>query len=298
MMLEPLLNKPTWCIFKTQALFVNPQLNFIMITRLFLKLTDYPVFRRLVWKPVYELLAKYFRSKEWSLMNYGYTPSMAEPLLKLHPRDEVNRYPIQLYYYLAAKVQFEARDVLEVGSGRGGGAACLKNYLNPKSITGLDIAKNAVQLANEYFGSSGISFVQGSAEQLPFANETFDIVINVESSHTYGSVPLFLAEVKRVLRSGGYLLCADIRTKSDLVLFRQQMQSCGLTMIIEEDISENVRRAIELEEPIKQLRITEHIPKSLQPIFKEFAGVKGSKAHLQLANGELRYVRFVLQKAV
>ncbi|WP_165958232.1 class I SAM-dependent methyltransferase [Segetibacter sp. 3557_3] len=267
-----------------------------MITRLFLKLTDYPAFRRLVWKPVYELLAKYFRSKEWSLMNYGYAPSPGEPLLTLHPQDKVNRYPIQLYYYLAVKVRLGGCDVLEVGSGRGGGAACLKTYLDPKSITGLDIAGNAVELANEYFGSAGISFVRGSAEQLPFADESFDVVINIESSHTYGSVPQFLSEVKRVLRPGGYLLCADIRTKSDMVLFTQQLKTCGLRMELQEDISDNVRRAIELEEPIKQQRITEHIPKSLQPIFKQFAGVKGSKAHLQLASGELRYFRFVLQK--
>src|SRR3954447_15438057 len=146
-----------------------------MITRLFLKLTDYPVFRRLIWKPVYELLAKRFRSKDWSLMNYGYAPSPDEPLLTLDGEDEINRYSIQLYHYLAAKIAFEGLEVLEVGSGRGGGAAYLKKYLKPKKMIGLDIAVNAITLANEYFGSAGIAFVQGSAEQLPFPNESFDI---------------------------------------------------------------------------------------------------------------------------
>lgn len=267
-----------------------------MLTWLFLKLTDYPVFRRLLWKPIYEWLAKKFRAKDWSLMNYGYAPSSNESILKLHDEDEINRYSIQLYHYLAAKATLREKDVLEVGSGRGGGAAYINKYLKSKTMVGVDIAMNAVKLANDYFGTAGISFVQGSAEQLPFTNDSFDVVINIESSHTYGSIPLFLSEVKRVLRTGGYLLCADIRTNTGMALFKRQLRECEMMVLLEEDISDNVKRAIELEEPIKQQRITKNIPPKLQPLFKQFAGIKGSKAHIQLANGELIYYRFVLQK--
>jgi ubiquinone/menaquinone biosynthesis C-methylase UbiE len=185
-------------------------------------------------------------------MNYGYAASKDEPILVLNDKDEINRYPIQLYHYLATKVNVEGLELLEVGSGRGGGAAYIKKYLKPKKITGLDIANNAVKIANGYFGSEGISFVQGSAEKLPFDNKTFDVVINVESSHTYGSVPVFLSEAKRVLRKDGYLLCADIRTAADMKLFRQQMQASGFEIMQEENISDNVRRAIELEEQLNK----------------------------------------------
>jgi ubiquinone/menaquinone biosynthesis C-methylase UbiE len=119
----------------------------------------------------------------------------------------------------------------------------------------------------------------------------------VESSHTYGSVPVFLSEAKRVLRKDGYLLCADIRTAADMKLFRQQMQASGFEIMQEENISDNVRRAIELEEPIKQKRIIENIPQHMQDVFKQFAGVKGSKAHLQLESGQLIYYRFVMKKS-
>ncbi len=77
-----------------------------------------------------------------------------------------------------------------------------------------------------------------------------------------------------MLRNGGYFLCADIRTSAAVNAFKQQMHSCGLQVISEEDISENVRRAIELEESIKQKRIQENIPAWLQKIFKQFAGDK------------------------
>src|ERR1044071_239193 len=267
-----------------------------MITRFFLKLTDYPAFRRLLWKPIYELLAKRFRVKDWSFMNFGYAHFDNEPFLKLNNEDEINRYPIQLYHYLAAKTNLDGLDVLEVGSGRGGGAAFIKKYHQPKKMIGLDIAVNAVRIAKEYFGVEGIDFVQGSAEHIPFADESFDVVINVESSHAYGSVPRFLSEVKRVLRTGGYFLCSDIRTAKDASTFKQEMHMCGLQVITEENISNNVRQAIEQEEPIKQKRIHENIPGFMQAIFRQFAGVKGSKAHLNLKSGELVYYRFVLRK--
>lgn len=230
-------------------------------------------------------------------MNFGYAPSDDEPYLELHQEDEINRYSIQLYHYLASKPKLGGLDVLEVGSGRGGGAAFISKYHRPKKVTGLDIAVNAVKIAREYFGTDSVEFVQGSAEHLPFADKSFDVVINVESSHTYGSVPKFLTEVKRVLRNGGYLLCTDIRTSKDVETFRQQMQSCGLDLISAEDISDYVSRAIELEEHIKQKRIRENIPVSMQAVFKQFAGVEGSKAHLNLKNGTLVYYRFVLRKA-
>lgn len=267
-----------------------------MITKIFLRLTDYPAFRRIIWKPIYELLAKSFKVKDWSFMNYGYAPLESEAYLNLEPQDEINRYPIQLYPYLATKVNIEGLHILEVGSGRGGGADYISRYLKPKEITGVDIASNAVKLANKHYQNKGIRFTQGSAEQLPFADESFDVVINVESSHAYGSVSRFLSEVKRVLLPEGYLLLADIRTSEALATLQHQINTSGLQVLTEEDISKNVIAGIELEEPIKQKRINENVPRWLQPTFRQFAGVVGSKAHVQLLTKELIYKRFMLKK--
>lgn len=229
-------------------------------------------------------------------MNYGYCPSTHEPTLHLDPSDEINRYSIGLYHYLTTKVELSGKDVLEVGSGRGGGVAYMKKYRLPSTVTGVDIAVNAVKLSREYYQSEGIGFIEGSAEALPFDEERFDVVINVESSHTYGSVPLFLSEVKRVLRPGGYLLLADIRIFNALEDLKEQLKKSGMQLLLEEDISANVRCAIEAEEAVKQKRITENVPAWLQKTFKEFAGVVGSKAHKDLLSGALVYYRFVLQR--
>jgi ubiquinone/menaquinone biosynthesis C-methylase UbiE len=267
-----------------------------MIAKVFLSLTDYPFFRRLVWKPIYELLAKKFQIRDWHFMNYGYVPFDQEKKLRLEERDEINRYPLQLYHYLASKIKLEDMDVLEVGSGRGGGSSYIKRYLNPRKVTGVDIAKNAVEFSKQTHLEKGLYYKQGNAEQLPFNSEYFDVVINVESSHAYGSVPEFLSEVKRVLHYGGYFLCTDLRSPEGMRTLRENFINSGMELWEEENISENVIKAIEMEEPLKQKRIEQHIPVWFQKSFKEFAGVKGSKIHTSLQSGELVYYRFVMRK--
>jgi SAM-dependent methyltransferase len=46
----------------------------------------------------------------------------------------------------------------------------------------------------------GLKFVPGDAEFLPFANNRFDVVINVESSHCYRSMQSFIRQAFRVLK--------------------------------------------------------------------------------------------------
>ncbi|HUS01189.1 MAG TPA: class I SAM-dependent methyltransferase [Chitinophagaceae bacterium] len=267
-----------------------------MIAPLFLKLTEFPAFRRIIWKPVYETIAKKIKAPHWHFMNYGYVPFPSEETLWLHREDEINRYSIQLYHYLISKVDVIDKDILEVGSGRGGGSAYINKYLKPKMIIGLDIAHNAIKLANENHSVKSLKFVQGSAENLPFPDETFDVVINVESCHAYGSVQAFLKEVKRVLRPGGYLLCTDMRSPNGMKTLKNNLLGTGMRLAKEEVITENVITAIEHEENMKQKRISENIPKWLLKAFKEFAGVKGSQIHMDLKNGSLVYHRFILQK--
>ena len=267
-----------------------------MIAYLFMELTDYPFFRRLVWKPIYEQLAKRFSFPDWYFMNYGYSAFSYERNLELEKKDELNRYPLQLYYYLASKVKIKDTIMLEVGSGRGGGCSAIKKYLEPAKITGLDIAFNAVAFANKNLAKEGLTYIQGNAEKLSFSNSVFDVVINVESCHAYGSVPIFLKEVERVLLPGGHFLCTDMRSPGGMITLQEQLHQSGMDVLEDEDISQNVVKAIEQEDDTKQKRIKEQIPKWFQNPFKEFAGVVGSKIHSDLKKGTLVYRRFVLKK--
>lgn len=267
-----------------------------MFAKLFLELTEYAFFRRIVWKPIYEMLARVLPLSEWQFMNYGYMPAKDEAPLALETADELQRYPLQLYHYLATQTEVQGKSMLEVGSGRGGGANYIARYLKPERIVGMDLAKNAVKFAKQNFQQTNLDYQQGNAEALPFADASFDVVLNVESSHAYGSVPNFLKEVHRVLRPGGVFLITDMRGEPGLKLLQQQLRDSGMEMQNETDITRNVVEAIELEEPMKKERIRRLVPKWLVGPFEEFAGVKNSAIHRDLDHRDLIYCRWKLVK--
>ena len=65
---------------------------------------------------------------------------------------------------------------------------------------------------------------------MPFLASSFDAVVNIESSHCYEAMDAFFAEVCRVLRPGGRLFFADLRSKDDVTTLREQFNACGLTV--------------------------------------------------------------------
>lgn len=252
-------------------------------------------FKKLNAKMTYEYLAKKVPASDWHFMNYGYEPNQDEVPIN-HDKSVNQQYPLQMYHYLAIKTEITGKHLLEVGSGRGGGARHIAGSLKPASYTGIDIAQNAVDLANKIHTLPNLKFIQGSAETLPISDNSIDVVINVESCHAYGSVSKFLHEVKRVLKSGGYLMLVDFRYNEQMSLLKSQINDSGMMCIEEKDITKNVVRAIEAEDKAKKDRINKLIPGRWQNLFYEFAGVVGSRFHTHLRDGKRLYYSFVIQK--
>jgi ubiquinone/menaquinone biosynthesis C-methylase UbiE len=187
-------------------------------------------------------------------------------------------------------------DVLEIGSGRGGGASYIKRYLKPKALTGVDFSDKAINFCKHTHDMDGLSFIKGDAESLPFDAGRFDVVINIESSHCYGSMETFLAHAKRVLRHDGYLLYADFRNKNDVEVLHRQMEKSGMKILKREDITPNVARSLDLDNQRKLLLIRAFFQNWLLKPFQEFAGVKGSKIYARFQSGTMIYLHYVLQK--
>lgn len=253
-------------------------------------------FKRLNAKVTYEILAKRISAEDWQFMNYGYVPNEREAPVSMPDGPDVQKYPMQMYHYLAAKAEIRGKIVLEVGSGRGGGARYVAGAFHPATYTGMDIAQSAVDLSNKIHVLPNLRFIQGSAEAIPLADSSVDVVLNVESCHAYGSVEKFLREVKRVLRPGGYLLLVDFRDVKNMDLLRHQLKNSGLEILEEEDIAPNVVRAMEAEDEVKKARIKKLFPPKWQALFGEFAGVVGSRIHMNLKTKARLYHRFVLRK--
>lgn len=253
-------------------------------------------FKRLNAKVTYEILAKRISAEDWQFMNYGYIPNKNEPPVSLPDDPNVQKYPMQMYHYLAAKTEIKGKNVLEVGSGRGGGARYVAESFQPTSYTGMDIAQSAVDLSNKIHILPNLRFIQGSAESIPLADNSIDVVLNVESCHAYGSVDKFLSEVRRVLKPGGYLLLVDFRDLKNMELLRRQLQQSGMELLADEDIAPNVVEAMEAEDEVKKARIKKLFPARWQELFGEFAGVVGSRIHTNLKSKARLYQRFVLRK--
>jgi ubiquinone/menaquinone biosynthesis C-methylase UbiE len=256
-----------------------------------------PHLRRSLWRCWYDLLAGRYQQADWTFMNYGYaaTDALAGRLSLAHS-DEANRYSIQLYHHLVSTVDLRGARVLEVGCGRGGGCSYLARYLQPASVTGIDFSAKAIDFCNRVHAVPGLSFQQGDAEALPCEAGAFDVVINVESSHCYGSVPTFLGEVFRVLQPGGYFLWADLRAEERLSETRRQFDEAGFRCREEKMITPHVLRALELISERKRETIRRLVPRLLVPCVEDFAGVRGTRVYESLRSGVIQYPSCVLQK--
>jgi SAM-dependent methyltransferase len=255
-----------------------------------------PNLKRELWRIWYQYLANN-REAEWAFMNYGFVDldPHAKPLA-LSPSDEKDRLCIQLYHHVAGAVDLRGLDVLEVGCGRGGGCSYIWGYLGPRSVVGVDLSQKAIELCRRHHAAAGLRFSQGDAEALPFADRTFDVVVNVESSHCYGSMERFLSEVCRVLRPHGYFLLADLRGRDRVVPLREQLRSSGLALLKEEAISLNVLAALDLGNERKLGLIREKVPRLLRRSFHHFAGIKGTKIYESLRDGGSEYLSYILRK--
>lgn len=100
-------------------------------------------------------------------------------------------------------------EILDVGTGTGVIALVLAEMGH--KVTGVDIAEEMVQKAREKAKNLNLfaDFRVGDAEELPFADNSFDALIN---RHVVWSLPhpeKAMAEWKRVLRPGGKLIIID-----------------------------------------------------------------------------------------
>ncbi|MFI5455294.1 MAG: class I SAM-dependent methyltransferase [Isosphaerales bacterium] len=101
--------------------------------------------------------------------------------------------------------------MLDVGCGTGMFASKVRAALPRVEVCGVDLVPEMLRKGQPRWRlDPGHVFpVRGDSERLPFGSQTFDIVTCANSFHHYPHQERAVAEMRRVLRSGGRLMIID-----------------------------------------------------------------------------------------
>ncbi len=102
--------------------------------------------------------------------------------------------------------------VLEVAPGPGYLAIELAKF-GRYAVTGLDISETFVSIARKNAAEAGVQvdFRHGNASAMPFADESFDLIVCRAAFKNFSEPVKALAEMRRVLKPDGRAMMIDLR---------------------------------------------------------------------------------------
>jgi ubiquinone/menaquinone biosynthesis C-methylase UbiE len=122
-----------------------------------------------------------------------YYNKIAKGYNKLHQKEQENKLRI-----IQTQIKLEPNAILlDIGCGTG-----ISSEFFKCNIVGIDPAR---KMLNEAIKSekSNTGYIQGSGEQLPFFDKSFDIVLCVTTLHNFKDYKAGLKEIKRVGKGKG-----------------------------------------------------------------------------------------------
>lgn len=263
-------------------------------------------FRKRVGNPGFKSIQKIFYELVYSsrhmgdvaTYNYGYAPVNDCVLKWEHAHNQ--SFQIEMYNELMKDAGvplggLKGKSILEVSSGRGGGLAYINHAYTPGHATGLDRSSAAINAACNRFG---LDYVVGDAVDLPFEDDTFDCLINVEALHGY-DLKLFLSQVRRVLKPDGMFIVADShmgRTKRVQRMVQQNFKTAGFKVLSFRDITENVHQSCVADSP-RRLELTRGAPFFVRGFIREMTATEGTERFDQFRDKTRCYYIAVTQNS-
>jgi ubiquinone/menaquinone biosynthesis C-methylase UbiE len=133
-----------------------------------------------------------------------------DPLAERYSQSEVHRAGASLKVLLRFAKPVASDVVLDVATGPGNTAFALVDFV--RSVAGIDIAPRMLEqgrLRAKTEGKTNVTFLEASAEALPFAPHSFTLVVSRHAPHHFRDVAKFLSEAHRVLTDQGRFVLAD-----------------------------------------------------------------------------------------
>lgn len=259
------------------------------------------IVRRPIWSVFYGAASRNLEKGPTTFMNWGFLGDGDEPARddSLGVADLVSK---RLYDAVIDDVDLTGRAVIEVGCGAGAGSAHVAATRQPALLTAIDFSKGLIALCQAHHKMHNLRFVRGDALDLPIADDSVDVVVNVESSHCYPSRLRFFEEVARVLRPGGTFLLADGTSSEgkaeDAELVSRHLQEAGLLIEACVDITANVLAARDAVSRSRSFRanLESSNPSMTLQIAEEALCLPGTKMYEDLAARRVQYFRWKAAK--
>ena len=116
---------------------------------------------------------------------------------------------------VAKKWRINKDKVLDIGTGTGLLAIEIAKRFPVVEVIGLDLSDMVLEVARENVQNSEVplrvSFEKGDAEDMPFDDNTFDLVISSNTLHLIKNPIRIFDEIQRVLKSNGKFIISDFR---------------------------------------------------------------------------------------
>ena len=237
----------------------------------------------------YSLFAQVFPDRWFTFMNDGWRPPESLAVVEAFGASAQ-----RLYERVVAGHSLVDRDVLEIGCGRGGGAAWIARTQAPRTVVGSDGTNSNVLFCRSAHAAPGLSFEHALAERLPFADASFDAVVNVESCKYYRPFGAFADGVHRVLRPGGALAVAYFGPPEIVDRIADRIAWTGLLQRDREDLTEGVRAALAASRRDLATALADQVTVRERAHYLDF--FSAVYATTALEPGRSRYVRFVFRK--
>ncbi|HVN38517.1 MAG TPA: class I SAM-dependent methyltransferase, partial [Myxococcota bacterium] len=167
---------------------------------------------------------------------------------------------------------------------------------------GLDFSRVASAFCKRHYTANpGLRFLAGDAVALPFADASFDVVVDVEATNRFGDgAPLF-REVVRVLHDGGMFLYADSRGFRKIPRVEAALAAAGLRGELH-DVTDRVRLACEEDTPRRLRLLRTVVPWPYRLVFgsriRSYLGVTGSVMYEKFRTHRRTYFIACLRKEV
>ena len=113
--------------------------------------------------------------------------------------------------------------IADVGCGPGYLLQVIAKEYPTIKLIGVDISKAMVERAKANFESLGLAdrveFREGSADHLPFEDQSQDVIVSTLSLHHWADPEAALNEIHRVLKPGGKMLVLDLMRDAPRMFF-------------------------------------------------------------------------------